>query len=81
LDKELVGIAEEIRRNGIKETPTAILTRGLAGISKKTIIVNLPGSPKGALSSFKSVKLAVYHAIEIVKKKINDCKESIYLTK
>ncbi|WP_241565873.1 bifunctional molybdenum cofactor biosynthesis protein MoaC/MoaB [Prescottella agglutinans] len=47
LDRELPGIAEEMRRRGTKVTPHASLSRGLAGLSGRTLIVNLPGSPGG----------------------------------
>lgn len=47
LDRELPGIAEEMRRRGTKVTPHASLSRGVAGLSGRTLIVNLPGSPGG----------------------------------
>ena len=78
IDKEIVGISEEIRRQGLKDTPTAILTRGVAGISNTTLIVNLPGNPDGALSAFRAIKPAIYHALELIEKQISDCKESKY---
>jgi cyclic pyranopterin monophosphate synthase len=47
LDVELPGVAEAIRARGLTKTPTAALSRGLAGVSRGTVIVNLPGSPGG----------------------------------
>jgi cyclic pyranopterin phosphate synthase len=47
LDRELPGVAEAIRARGLAKTPTAALSRGLAGLSGDTIVVNLPGSPGG----------------------------------
>jgi cyclic pyranopterin phosphate synthase len=47
LDRELPGIAEAIRGAGLAITPTAALSRGLAGTANGTVIVNLPGSPGG----------------------------------
>ncbi|WP_370654938.1 bifunctional molybdenum cofactor biosynthesis protein MoaC/MoaB [Prescottella sp. R16] len=47
LDRELPGIAEEMRRRGTKVTPHATLSRGLVGLAGRTVIVNLPGSPGG----------------------------------
>lgn len=47
LDRELPGIAEEIRRRGAASTPTALLSRGMAGVAGNSIVVNLPGSPGG----------------------------------
>ncbi|QLD11158.1 MogA/MoaB family molybdenum cofactor biosynthesis protein [Microbacterium oleivorans] len=50
IERELPGVAEELRRRGVGETPTAVLSRGIAGVSGRTLIVNLPGSP-GAVAS------------------------------
>ncbi|UYG17132.1 MogA/MoaB family molybdenum cofactor biosynthesis protein [Brachybacterium huguangmaarense] len=47
LDRELPGIAEAIRRRGETATPLAVLSRGLAGVARRSIVVNLPGSPGG----------------------------------
>ena len=48
IDKEIPGIAEVMRAESLKKVKTAMLSRGIAGIRGSTIIVNLPGSPKGA---------------------------------
>ena len=47
LDREIPGIAEELRRRGTAATPTAVLSRGLAGVAGRTVVVNLPGSRGG----------------------------------
>lgn len=47
LDKELPGIVEEVRRRGAEVTPTAILSRAVAGIAGRTLVMNLPGSTGG----------------------------------
>ncbi|MFF2274662.1 molybdenum cofactor biosynthesis protein B [Agromyces sp. NPDC058126] len=47
LDRELPGFAEELRRRGAATTPTALLTRGVAGVAGSTFVVNLPGSTGG----------------------------------
>jgi molybdenum cofactor synthesis domain-containing protein len=47
LDREILGIAEAIRAAGRTAVPTAVLSRGLAGVAGRTLIVNLPGSPGG----------------------------------
>lgn len=47
LDMELPGIAEEVRRRGVLVTPTAILSRAVAGVSGRTLVINLPGSTGG----------------------------------
>ena len=50
-DKELPGIAEAMRASSLRITPTAVLSRGRAGIKERTLIINLPGSEKGALEN------------------------------
>lgn len=47
LDAELPGITEEVRRRGVVVVPTAILSRGVAGVAGRTFVMNLPGSPGG----------------------------------
>jgi molybdenum cofactor synthesis domain-containing protein len=60
------GMAEEMRRKGSEHTPRAILSRGVAAILHTTLILNLPGSPKGAVESFDAVAALLPHAIEII---------------
>lgn len=47
LDLELPGLADQIRRTGAEQTPSAVLSRGLAGVAQGAVVVNLPGSPAG----------------------------------
>jgi molybdopterin adenylyltransferase len=65
-DRSIPGLAEEIRRRGVEKTPTAILSRGVAAIRHKTIIVNLPGSPKGAVESLNVIAHLLPHAVEVL---------------
>jgi|SRR5580704_15438958 molybdopterin adenylyltransferase len=65
-DRVIPGLAEEIRRKGAEKTPTAILSRGVAAIRNKTIIINLPGSPKGALESLDAIAHLLPHAVEVL---------------
>jgi molybdopterin adenylyltransferase len=60
------GLAEEIRRKGAEKTPTAVLSRGVAVVRNKTIIVNLPGSPKGALESLDAIAQLLPHAVQVL---------------
>jgi molybdopterin adenylyltransferase len=60
------GIAEEIRRKGAESTPTALLSRGVAVVFGKAIIVNLPGSPKGAVESLDVIAHLLPHAIDVL---------------
>jgi molybdenum cofactor synthesis domain-containing protein len=65
-DRVIPGLAEEIRRKGAEKTPTAILSRGVAAIRNRTIIINLPGSPKGAVESLDAIADLLPHAVEVL---------------
>lgn len=67
LDKEVPGLSEMMRTEGAKRTKRAYLSRGVAGIRKKTLIVNLPGNPQGARESLEIISPILSHAIEIIK--------------
>ena len=64
LDYEIPGIAEAIRADGRRSTPFAALSRGLAGARGATLIVNVPGSPRGATESLETVVPLLDHALE-----------------
>ncbi len=66
LEKNAPGIAEAMRAQSLKITPHAMLSRQQAGIRKKTLIINLPGSPKGALENFEVILPVLPHAIELL---------------
>ena len=65
-DRTIPGIAEEIRRAGAEKTPTALLSRGVAIVRNKTMVINLPGSPKGAIESLNAVAHLLPHAVEVL---------------
>jgi len=65
-DRIVPGISEEMRRKGLTHTPTAVLSRGMAGVRNKTLIVNLPGSPKGAIESLEAVAHLLPHAVKVL---------------
>ncbi len=65
-DRMIPGIAEEMRRKGAELTPTAILSRGVAAVRSKTLIINLPGSPKGASESLDTVAHLLPHAVQVL---------------
>jgi len=67
LDREAPGIAEEIRRRGLKATPHSILARGVAGIRGRTLIVNFPGSPGGVNDSLAVLEPVVDHAVALLR--------------
>lgn len=60
------GIAEVMREVGRRSNPRAALSRGVAGVRAQTIIVNLPGSPKGAVESLEAVAELLPHAVEVL---------------
>jgi molybdopterin adenylyltransferase len=65
-DRIIPGIGEEMRRKGSEKSPTAVLSRGLAAVRSKTLIVNLPGSPKGAAESLEAVAHLFPHAVHVL---------------
>lgn len=66
LTRELPGIAEELRRHGMSETPRAMISRGLAGIVDPpgSLVVNLPGSPRGVVSGLPIVLSVAAHVLD-----------------
>jgi molybdopterin adenylyltransferase len=65
-DRLLGGVAEHMRREGTRKTPFAVLSRGVCGVRGKVLILNLPGSPAGAVESLEAVVGLVPHAIELL---------------
>jgi molybdopterin adenylyltransferase len=65
-ERVIPGIAEEMRRKGLEKTPTAVLSRAVAVSRGKTLIVNLPGSPKGATESIEGVAHLLPHAVHVL---------------
>ena len=73
IEKEVPGISEIIRSESFKKTNRAILSRGMAGIRKESLIINLPGSPKGVRESLEVILDALPHGIEILKGQVTEC--------
>lgn len=67
LDREVPGLAERMRREGEKSVASAVLSRAVCGTRKKTLILNLPGSPKGARESFECVADLLPHALHTMR--------------
>lgn len=65
-DRLINGIAERMRLKGAKKTPYAVLSRALCGVRGKTLILNLPGSPAGAVESLEAVAAVIPHALNLL---------------
>ena len=67
VDKLVPGIPEIIRMETFKKTPTAILSRAVAGVRKKCLIINMPGSPRAVSECLGIVMPVIQHAVDIIK--------------
>ena len=76
IEKEIPGIAEAIRQDGLKKTKFAMLSRGLAGVRGKTLVVNLPGNPEAVGDAFEVLRPILRHATELIKGEVIDCHPS-----
>lgn len=67
IEREAPGLAEAMRAASLKITPHAMLSRVLTGIRKRTLIVNLPGSPKGAVENLQVILPVIPHAVQLLR--------------
>jgi len=67
IERPAPGLAEAMRAASLRVTPHAMLSRAMAGIRKRTLIVNLPGSPKGALENLEVILPVIPHAVELLR--------------
>ena len=72
LDRQVPGIAEAMRLEGLKHTPMAMLSRGVAGVRGRTLIVNLPGSERGVRQNLAPILPALAHAVEALRGEAGD---------
>ncbi len=76
IEKYVPGFGEVMRMKSLQITSNAMLSRSIAGIRGKTLIINLPGSPKGAVENLQFVLPAIPHGIEILKGEASECAKS-----
>ena len=67
IDREVPGIAEAMRRETYGKTPMSMLSRGVAGVSGRTLIINLPGSPKAVEECFEVLRPVLAHAVNLLR--------------
>ena len=67
------GFGERMRSRSLEKTPMATLSRAVAGVRKRSLIINLPGSPKGAVENLEAVWDAVPHAVEKIRGDESEC--------
>ena len=77
IEREAPGIAEAIRYNSLQITPKAMLSRAIAGIRGKTLIVNLPGSPKAVKESLEYIIEPLKHGLEVLTGVATECADPI----
>ena len=66
IEREAPGLSEAMRMETLKQTPLAMVSRGVCGITSGTLIINLPGSPKGVRESFAVIRPVLSHAVALL---------------
>ncbi len=77
IEKELPGFSEAMRMESFKITPRAIGSRAVSGIYKDTLIINLPGSPKGVSECLDTVLNAIPHTLDVIGGGVVDCGKDV----
>lgn len=77
IEREAPGFAEVMRMRSLQITPHAMLSRAVSGIRKSTLIINLPGSPKGARENLEFIESAIPHALKLLRNEVKDCAEEM----
>lgn len=66
IEREAPGISEAMRMETLKQTPMAMISRGVSGVCSETLIINLPGSPKAVRESFAVIEPVLSHAVDLL---------------
>ncbi len=66
IEREAPGLAEAMRAESLRKTPHAMLSRAIAGIRERVLIINLPGSPKGAVENLQTIVPVLPHAVQLL---------------
>jgi molybdopterin adenylyltransferase len=72
VERVVPGLAEAMRAEGARDDPRAWLSRGIVGVRKSTLVVNLPGSPTGARASFAAIARVLPHAVDVLQGRVAD---------
>jgi molybdenum cofactor synthesis domain-containing protein len=72
IDREVPGIAEAMRAKSLEKTPMAVLSRAVAGMRGRCLIINLPGSPKAVRECLEVILTALPHAVEIIRGEVTE---------
>lgn len=73
IERNAPGFAEAMRQASLQITPYAMLSRAVCGIRKKSIIINLPGSPKAVMENLAVIEKALPHAVSLLRGDVHDC--------
>lgn len=73
LDRVIPGFGEVMRAASLSKTPRAMISRAVSGVRKRTLIVNLPGNPRGAIENLEAVWPAIPHALKKIQGDTEDC--------
>ncbi len=76
IDREAPGLAELLRLRGLEHTPHAMLSRGVAGIARNTLIINLPGSPKAVREGLDTLLPILPHTLETLRGNVSECADT-----
>jgi molybdopterin adenylyltransferase len=73
IERAVPGIPEAMRQKSLEITDRAMLSRSMAGIRGKTLIINLPGSPKAVMENLETVMPVLGHAVELINNRVKNC--------